>query len=149
MNHLQRHLRVNEDHGYLKVAFASDDLKTVNQHFGSCASMLVYGVEPESCELLQVAEFQVVDGHVPAKVTTRIDVIQDCFAVYCNAVGDAVFRQLMAAGIRAIRVEPNTSIVSLIQVLQEQWPQRLPNKQKQTDSAESLIDALEEAGWDE
>ncbi len=150
MNHLQRHLKVS-DHpvGLLKVAFASADMKTVDQHFGSCQSLLVYGVQQDGYELLQAAEFQVVDGHVAAKLTSRIEVIQDCFAVYCNAVGEAVFRQLMAAGIRAIRVEPGTSISSLIQSLQEQWPQRVPHKQKHTESAETLIDALEEAGWDE
>jgi Uncharacterized conserved protein len=150
MNHLQRHLRVSDYHvPHLKVAFASSDMKTVDQHFGSCESLLVYGVEPDGYELLQVAEFQVVEGHLPAKVASRIEVIEGCFAVYCNAVGEAVFRQLMAAGIRAIRVEHGTSITSLIQSLQDQWPQRIPQKQRQTDSADSLADALEDAGWDE
>lgn len=149
MNHLQRHLRVSEAHvPHLKVAFASSDMKTVNQHFGSCESLLVYGVEPDGYELLQAAEFQVIDGHVPAKVATRIDVIDGCFAVYCNAVGEAVFRQLMSHGIRAIRVEPGVQITSLIQALQDQWPQRLPQRAKVT-SAGDLVDALEDAGWDE
>ena len=150
MNHLQRHLRVSEVHvPHLKVAFASSDMKTVNQHFGSCESLLVYGVEPDSYELIQVAEFQVVEGHVPAKVTSRIDVIDGCFAVYCNAVGEAVFRQLMSHGIRAIRVEAGTTITSLIQSLQAQWPQRIPQKAQRVSSADNLVDALEEGGWDE
>ena len=150
MNHLQRHLRVSEVHvPHLKVAFASSDMKTVNQHFGSCESLLVYGVEPDGYELIQVAEFQVVEGHVPAKVTSRIDVIDGCFAVYCNAVGEAVFRQLMTHGIRAIRVESGTPITDLLHQLQEQWPQRIPQKTARATSADKLVDALEEAGWDE
>ncbi len=151
MIHLQRHLRVSDEHmSHLKVAFASSDMKTVNQHFGSCESLLVYGVEPDGYELLQAAEFQVIEGHLPAKESSRIDVIDGCFAVYCNAVGEAVFRQLMAHGIRAIRVEAGTTITSLIQALQEQWPQRIPQKQqKKTTSADSLANQLEEAGWDE
>jgi nitrogen fixation protein NifX len=33
MIHLQRHLRVSDEHmSHLKVAFASSDMKTVNQH---------------------------------------------------------------------------------------------------------------------
>jgi nitrogen fixation protein NifX len=106
-------------------------------------------VEPDSYELIQVAEFQVVEGHVPAKVTSRIDVIDGCFAVYCNAVGEAVFRQLMSHGIRAIRVESGTPITDLLHQLQEQWPQRIPQKTARTTSADKLVDALEEAGWDE
>jgi nitrogen fixation protein NifX len=86
---------------------------------------------------------------VPAKVTSRIEVIDGCFAVYCNAVGEAVFRQLMTHGIRAIRVESGTPITELLRQLQDQWPQRIPQKMKHATAEDNLADALEEAGWDE
>jgi nitrogen fixation protein NifX len=55
----------------------------------------------------------------------------------------------MSHGIRAIRVEAGTTITSLIQSLQAQWPQRIPQKAQRVSSADNLVDALEEAGWDE
>jgi len=149
MSHLQRHLRVSDEYQpSLKVAFASADLKTVDQHFGSCQSLVVYGVEPDSSELLQVAEFQVVEGHSQDKLTSRIEVIGDCFAVFCVAVGEAVFRQLLAVGVRAIRVEAGTPIGQLIQQLQGQWPAQAVSRKKRERSPDRFAE-LEETSWED
>ena len=82
----------------LRVAFASADHKRVDQHFGSCASLLIYSVAPDRAELLQVTEFNIEQGHNQGKLDSRMAVIADCFAVFCTAVGESVFRQLLAAG---------------------------------------------------
>lgn len=149
MSHLQRHLRVKDEYEpSLKVAFASADLKTVDQHFGSCQSLVVYGVEPDGCDLLQVAEFQVLEGHSQDKLTSRIEVISDCFAVFCVAVGESVFRQLLAVGVRAIRVEPGTPIVQLIQQLQGQWPAQAAARKPRARNPDRFAE-LERAGWDD
>ena len=41
----------------LKVAFASTDMKHVNQHFGSARSFAIYAVNPERTELIEAAQF--------------------------------------------------------------------------------------------
>jgi hypothetical protein len=47
-------------------------------------------------------------------------VITDCFAVFCTAVGvESVFRQLLAARDRGIRVDAGTPISTLIRQLQQ------------------------------
>ncbi len=148
-SHLQRHLKVSDRQApALKVAFASSDLNTVNQHFGSCESLVIYGVEPGRHELLQVARFTVVEGHDQNKLQSRIEVLQECFALFCVAVGEAVFRQLLAAGVRAIRVENETPIAQLLTQFESQSPEvfvQRPAKQKSPDR----FAELESAGWEE
>ncbi|GEM_PF-442190 len=152
-NHIERQLTLSDPQtASLKVAFASADHKRVDQHFGSCEALLVYGVEPERAELLQVTEFRIEQGHSLAKLESRMEVIHDCFAVFCVAVGESVFRQLLAAGIRAIRVEAGTPISQLIRQLQLQWPaasrQAAPER-KSRNRDPDRIQALEHSSWDE
>ena len=41
----------------LKVAFATTDMETVNQHFGSAKSFAIYAVDPDNYSLMEAAEF--------------------------------------------------------------------------------------------
>ena len=41
----------------LKIAFATTDMETVNQHFGSAKSFAVYAVDMEDSQLLEAAQF--------------------------------------------------------------------------------------------
>lgn len=150
MSHLQRHLRVTEDvTSLLRIAFASSDKKTVDQHFGSCAGLLVYGVSPETHELIQAAEFEVVDGHSADKVSTRIAIIQGCSVLYCNAVGKAVYRDLMQHGIKPICVDDGTPIINLIRAMQQDWPAQMAVRLGHHPNAEAMLDAWDQSGWDE
>jgi Uncharacterized conserved protein len=148
-SHLQRHLKVSEEQApALRIAFASSDLKTVNQHFGSCESLVVYGVEPGRHELLQVAHFSVVEGHDQNKLQSRIEVISECFALFCVAVGEAVFRQLLAAGVRAIRVESGTSIAELLTQFETESISPLARRVPKEKSPDRFAE-LESAGWED
>ena len=41
----------------LKIAFATTDMDTVNQHFGSAKSFAVYAVDMDDAQLLEAAQF--------------------------------------------------------------------------------------------
>ncbi len=147
--HLQRHLKVSDEAApALKVAFASSDMKTVDQHFGSCQSLVVYGVEPGRHELLQVARFSVVEGHNQEKLQSRIDVLKDCFSLFCVAVGESVFRQLLAAGVRAIRVESGSSISQLLAQFESHSLEPTARRPARVKSPDRFAE-LESAGWEE
>ena len=60
----------------------SAPIQAVDQHFGSCASLLIYSVAPDRAELLQVTEFNVEQGHNQGKLDSRMAVIADCFVVF-------------------------------------------------------------------
>ena len=73
----------------LKIAFCTDDMKTVNQHFGSAKTFAIYLVDLEQSNLLEVAEFGKLDqdGNED-KLSTKISLLEGCAAVYCEAIGE-------------------------------------------------------------
>jgi nitrogen fixation protein NifX len=46
-----------------KVGFASTDMRTVNQHFGSTASLVVFAVDMDRSKLLEVFQFGETEPH--------------------------------------------------------------------------------------
>lgn len=105
----------------LKVAFATKDLKTVNQHFGSAQTFAIYAVNPERSELLEVAEFgQLEQDGNEDKLATKIDLLDGCAAVYCQAVGASAVRQLVAKGIQPVKVYEGSLITDLISDLRDE-----------------------------
>lgn len=105
----------------LKVAFATKDLKTVNQHFGSAQTFAIYAVDPKHSELLEVAEFgQLEQDGNEDKLATKIELLEGCAAVYCQAVGASAVRQLVASGIQPVKVYEGSIIADLVSDLQEE-----------------------------
>ncbi|QWA13510.1 nitrogen fixation protein NifX [Sodalis ligni] len=124
MINFQRNLRVttDSDSDYtLRVAFASSDLHHVNQHFGSTPRLAIYGVKPDRVNLLQVTDFMIQPGHDLDKLAGRIAALDGCLSLYCVAVGESVFRQLLRVGVRAVSVPAATSIALLLTEIQENW----------------------------
>lgn len=81
-------------------------------------------------------------GHQADKLTCRIDALEDCVTLYCVAIGDAVFRQLLQVGVRAVRVPADTPIAQLLQQIQQCWhddEQRVARRQRDPDRFERLI----------
>jgi nitrogen fixation protein NifX len=99
----------------LKIAFCTDDMKTVNQHFGSAKAFAIYAVDLGHGELLEVAEFGKPgqDGNED-KLPAKIALLDGCAAVYCEAVGASAIHQLMAAGIQPVKVQRGSQIGELI-----------------------------------
>lgn len=154
---LKRQLRVvgPEIETALKVAFATTDMKSVNQHFGSSQSFAVYAVDPDEFQLLEVAQF----GHLAHdgnedKLVAKISMLADCSAVYSQACGASAVRQLMTKGIQPVRVEPDTRITDLIVALQYEmrvgpsaWLAKAIRQQQGVDVAR--FDAMEDEDWSE
>jgi nitrogen fixation protein NifX len=103
----------------IKVAFATSDLKTVNQHFGSAQTFAFYAVNPERGELLEVTEFGKLeqDGNED-KLGTKVALLEGCAAVYCQAIGASAVRQLVAKGVQPVKVQEGSAIAELVADLQ-------------------------------
>ena len=102
----------------LKVAFASDDRVTVNQHFGAALGFAVYAFDDDQAQLVELVEFpaQTMDGN-EAKLPARIDALAGCAAVYCLAIGASAVRQLLAAGVQPVRLDVATPIDPLLKLI--------------------------------
>lgn len=99
----------------LKVAFATSDRVSVNQHFGATVGFAIYAIDDERARLVQVAEFpaESMDGN-ENKLAEKIASLAGCAAVYCLAVGGSAVRQLLACGIQPVRMEDEVAIELLL-----------------------------------
>ena len=119
-----RHLRLikptKEADMTVKIAFATSDRKAVNQHFGAAESFAIYEVSEAETRLIEVAEFieTAMDGH-EGKLAAKVELLDDCAAVYCNAVGASAIQQLLAASIQPMRVDEGVLIDELLLGLQK------------------------------
>ncbi|HEX19258.1 MAG TPA: nitrogen fixation protein NifX [Acidiferrobacteraceae bacterium] len=139
----------------LKLAFATTDMKHVDQHFGSAQAFAIYAVELKYARLLEVAQFDKVkqDSHED-KLVSRIAMLEGCIAVYCQAVGSSAVRQLQAQGIQPIKVAVGTDIADLTESVQEMLGAGVPAwlaKAVARQQGQSLgrFDAMEAEGWEE
>lgn len=137
----------------VKVAFATSDMKQVDQHFGAAESFAVYALDPEHAVLAEAIQFGqlAMDGNED-KLTVKIDALDGCIAVYCQAVGGSAINQLRARGIQPVKVSPGSGIQDLIESLQDElrqgpsaWLARAI-KQQQPHGARRFDD-IEQEGW--
>ena len=117
----------------LKVAFASDDRATINQHFGAAAGFAIYALDGERWQLVELAEFlpETMDSNENEvseqanacgagvsrsqnKLAAKGAALAGCAAVYCLAAGASAVKQLLAAGIQPIRLDDGAEIEPLL-----------------------------------
>lgn len=139
----------------IKVAFASSDMCHVNQHFGAAGGFAVYLVDIDGATLQEAMQFaaQEQDGN-DDKLVAKIALIQDCAAVYCQAVGASAVQQLLLAGIQPVKVSQDSLISELIQSLQQElrsgpsaWLAKAISRQQRVDPAR--FNAMADESWDE
>jgi nitrogen fixation protein NifX len=151
----QLHVLEDDDGTLLKVAFATSDRESVDQHFGSAQSFVIYGINPEKSSLLSVSEFGDLaqDGNED-KLATKMGILDGCIAVYCLACGASAVRQLLARGIQPIKVPEVIDISQLIAALQDELrsgPSTWLAKAiaRTSTSRDGRFDAMESEGWNE
>lgn len=108
-----------EDAFTLKVAFATYDRKSVDQHFGSCKTMLVYGVSAQEWHLLEAIEYAELPAKTHDKLPARIADLNGCDAVFCNACGASAIRQLLEKNIHPVKVVEGSEIHHLLVEIKE------------------------------
>jgi nitrogen fixation protein NifX len=139
----------------LKIAFATTDMEIVNQHFGSAKSFAVYAVDRDNAQLLEAAQFGELsqDGNED-KLSVKIELLNGCSAVYCQAIGGSAINQLIAKNIQPVKVHEGSKIKDLIVDLQNEmkagpssWLAKAINLHKGSDP--ERFKQMEEEGWEE
>ncbi|WP_210394696.1 NifB/NifX family molybdenum-iron cluster-binding protein [Motiliproteus sediminis] len=153
---LERHLKLSQDdkqRNRIRVAFATRDRKSVDQHFGSACNFMIYSVTPLTYELIEVAEFtETEQDKNHSKLLTKLELLEGCQAVFSNAIGAAAVKQLLTLGIQPLRSIPGTPISREIGLLQEMWENNPPTwlqKHIKPEAKADRFDAMEEEGWAE
>lgn len=138
----------------VRIAFASADRKTVDQHFGAAEAFVIYELSADDARLVEAVQFHdsdtAMDGH-EGKLAAKIVLLDGCAAVYCNAVGASAIKQLLAAGIQPMKVGEGTAVDELLcglnQAMLSEPPVWLAKHMKTRDG--SRFDAMDEEGWSE
>jgi len=157
---LKRRMRIVDDvkgvlTASIRVAFASSDMQHVNQHFGSAKSLVVYNVNPEETQLFEVAEFNYSShDENEDKLTEKLELLEECVAVYSQAVGSSATQKLLASGIQPVKVHDDAEILVLLKYLQEEmmqgpstWLAQAISRQR--DPEMSRFEGMDAEGWDE
>jgi nitrogen fixation protein NifX len=139
----------------LKVAFATSDMKHVDQHFGAAQAFAIYALDREKTCFVEAVEFGKLDmdGNED-KLVNKIEALDGCIAVYSQAVGASAINQLKLKGIQPVKISPGAKINGLLASLQEElrqgpgsWLARAI--QRATPADPSRFDQMEADGWDE
>lgn len=139
----------------LKLAFASTDMKHVDQHFGSARSFVIYGVDMEHSRMIEVIQFGRLaqDGNED-KLVDKINALDGCIAVYTQAVGSSAVAQLKAHGIQPVKVAAGAAIGDMIESVQDElrsgpatWLARAIEARQPADPGRFAD--MEQEGWNE
>ena len=104
----------------MKVAFATQDLKRVDAHFGWAKNIAIYEIGPDGHSFLEAVQF---DGDLQEdgnedKLAPKIAAIKDCAILYVAAIGGSGAARVVANNIHPMKVNQPEEISDLLEKLQ-------------------------------
>lgn len=122
----------------MKVAFATDDGKHVNTHFGFCDSFEIYSITDESYEKVKTSI--VVSGEDQSengRIENRLEAVIDCTLLFITQIGPAAAARVTRNKIMPIKVEDNSPIevhlerlLTMLQSKPPMWLKKVLNESK-------------------
>jgi nitrogen fixation protein NifX len=100
----------------MKVAFATQDLKRVDAHFGWAKNIAIYEISPTGHALVEAVQF---DGDLQEdgnedKLAPKIEAIKDCAILYVAAIGGSGAARVVANNIHPMKVSQPEEISDLL-----------------------------------
>src|ERR1035441_6761750 len=105
----------------MKVAFATEDRRHVDAHFGWAKTITVYDVTPEEFHYVTAFEFAgnlEEDGNED-KLGPKLEAIKDCAILYVAAIGGSAAARVVAKNVHPIKVAETQAIEDSLQQLQK------------------------------
>lgn len=105
----------------MKIAFATEDMKRVDAHFGWARNIMVYDLTADSCSLEKTYTF---DGTLEAdgnedKVSAKLEVIKDCAIVYVADIGGPAAARVVASKVHPVKSKSMESIEEILEKLKD------------------------------
>lgn len=105
----------------MKVAFATQDLKRVDAHFGWAKNIAIYELTPTGSTFIEAVQF---DGDLQEdgnedKLAPKIEAIKDCALLYVAAIGGSAAARVVANKIHPVKVSGPDDIEETLVKLQE------------------------------
>lgn len=104
----------------MKVAFATENLQTVDAHFGWASKIAIHEVTPQGHRLLEVVQFngQMAEDGSEDKLLPKLEAIRDCAILYVAAIGGSAAAKVVNLRVHPIKVAQPEPIADLLQKLQ-------------------------------
>jgi nitrogen fixation protein NifX len=107
--------------GSMKVAFATQDLKRVDAHFGWARNIAIYEVGQDGHRFVEAVQF---DGDLKEdgnedKLAAKLAAIKDCAILYVAAIGGSGAARVVAQNIHPMKVPEPKDISDLLDKLSE------------------------------
>ncbi|ADU65020.1 nitrogen fixation protein NifX [Desulfurispirillum indicum S5] len=106
----------------MKVAFCTNSLKEVDEHFGRSHQMAIYNVKPEGYEFVEVREMGAVDSAQDAHASSierKVQRIKDCAIVYMTEIGGPAAATVVRSKIHPVKVPAPQPIEDILASLQK------------------------------
>lgn len=97
-----------------RLAFASTDGTTVDEHFGAAPRFHVFSLEQDGPRRSAIISCETGEGHDSGRLAQRINALRECSSVLCVEIGQGALRQLRSAGVEAVRVPAGSQIADLL-----------------------------------
>ena len=105
----------------MKIAFATQDLKRVDAHFGWAKNIAIYEISPEGHQFLEAVQF---DGDLQEdgnedKLLPKLEAIADCAILYVAAIGGSGAARVVAKNIHPVKVNQPEEILDILDRLRD------------------------------
>lgn len=134
-----------KEDGLMKVAFATNDLKRVDAHFGGARQMVFYEITEASSRLIEAVQFDnasAEDGtHDPSdnddRLGPKVEALKGCSLLFVLAIGGPAAARVICLKVHPIKlsaVEPIADVISRVQGMLKGNPPPWLRKALQTES---------------
>ncbi|APO70328.1 nitrogenase iron-molybdenum cofactor biosynthesis protein NifX (plasmid) [Rhizobium gallicum] len=107
--------------GALRVAIATQDMKSLDAHFGSAKRFAVYDVSRDDWKLVEVLDFEDVSDESGEhrtegddRITPKVEALKGCHLLFCLAIGGPSAAKVISAKIHPIKVPQPQSIEEVL-----------------------------------
>jgi nitrogen fixation protein NifX len=105
----------------MKVAFATQDCKRIDAHFGWAKNIAIYDLEPDGFALHQVVPFEgdLKEDGDEDKLAPKLEAIKDCAILVVAAIGGSGAARVVAQNIHPMKVAEPEPIEGMLLKLQD------------------------------
>ncbi|MGE4544814.1 MAG: nitrogen fixation protein NifX [Pedobacter sp.] len=119
----------------MKVAFATSDNETIDQHFGLATKFAVWEITTDKASFSGMAEIEATTEYEDDKIDARLKVLDHCTIIYVTQIGGPAAARLVANKIHPVKSKGNEKIEEVVNKLQQvlqgnppPWLRRAMNK---------------------
>lgn len=116
----------------MKIAFATQDMKSCNAHFGSAKQLAIYEVSDTQSKFLEAVQFEVVSEENGEhqiegddKLQAKIDALQGCHMLFVLAIGGPAAARVVNNRVHPVKLprsEDISDVIGRVQTMMQGTP---------------------------